>query len=87
MGDCYVVHQSSSFTSLYGILNTFHQEACSILFDVKSEALVDFILDIQEVLLRTDKYFEETFGVPLALKLKAGASYGKDWYNMIEVEL
>jgi len=64
------------------MVNTIHD---SILFDVKEESIVDFILDIQEVLLETHTYFEKTFKAPLALKLKAGASYGRNWFNMEEV--
>ena len=64
------------------MVNTIHD---SIMFDVKQEAAADFILDIQEVLKNTHIYFEETFKKPLALKLNAGASYGTNWYQMIEV--
>jgi DNA polymerase I-like protein with 3'-5' exonuclease and polymerase domains len=66
------------------MVNTIHD---SFLFDVKEEAVVDFILDITEVLADTHKYFERTFAVPLALKLKAGASYGVNWHSMKDVEL
>jgi hypothetical protein len=58
-----------------------------LLFDVKEEAVVDFILDITEVLADTHKYFEKTFKTPLALKLKAGAAYGVNWYSMKDVQL
>jgi DNA polymerase I len=64
------------------MVNTIHD---SLMFDVKQEAVADFILDIQEILKDTHKYFEETFKKPLALKLNAGASYGKNWFEMIEV--
>jgi DNA polymerase I-like protein with 3'-5' exonuclease and polymerase domains len=65
------------------MLNTIHD---SLMFDVTKEELVEFILDIQEVLQNTHKYFEETFKHPLALKLNAGASYGINWHEMKEVE-
>ena len=56
------------------------------MFDVDGKELVDFILDIQEVLKDTHNYFQTTFKHPLALKLNAGASYGLNWYQMEEVD-
>ena len=65
------------------MLNTIHD---SVLFDVTAEALIEFILDIQEVFQATHTHFEKTFKHPLALKLNAGVSYGINWYQMEEVE-
>ena len=65
------------------MLNTIHD---SLMFDVDGKELVDFILDIQEVLKDTHNYFQTTFKHPLALKLNAGASYGLNWYQMEEVD-
>ena len=65
------------------LLNTIHD---SVLFDVTAEALIEFILDIQEVFQATHTHFETTFKHPLALKLNAGVSYGINWYSMKEVE-
>jgi DNA polymerase I-like protein with 3'-5' exonuclease and polymerase domains len=65
------------------MLNTIHD---SLMFDVEGKELIEFILDIQEVLRDTHKYFQQTFKHPLALKLNAGASYGLNWYQMEEVD-
>lgn len=65
------------------MLNTIHD---SLMFDVKKEELVEFILDILEVLQNTHVEFERVFKHPLALKLNAGASYGINWFEMKEVE-
>ena len=64
------------------LLNTIHD---SVLFDVKQEAIGDFILDIKEIFQHTHNYFEETFKHPLALKLNAGVSVGANWYEMKEI--
>lgn len=63
------------------MINTIHD---SVMFDVQDDALENFITEVSGVLNNTHKYYEETFGKPLALKLKAGVSVGKDWFNMIE---
>jgi len=65
------------------LLNTIHD---SVLFDVKVEAIGDFILDIKEIFQNTHKYFEETFKHPLALKLNAGVSVGANWFEMEEIK-
>lgn len=64
------------------MINTIHD---SILFDVRKDAAVDFIMEVQDKLKDTHKHFQETFKVPLALKLNAGATYGTNWFNMEEV--
>lgn len=64
------------------MVNTIHD---SLMFDVKKEAVVNFILEITDTLKETHKYFNEIFKTPLALKLNAGASYGINWFNMEEV--
>jgi len=64
------------------MVNTIHD---SVMFDVDKDEVVEFILDIQEVFKDTDKYFLETFKVPLALKLNAGVSYGVNWFEQKEV--
>jgi len=66
-------------------VNTIHD---SILFDVTNEAIEDgFIKEVMDELGNTHKYFEATFGKPLALKLSAGVSVGRDWHNMKELEI
>lgn len=65
------------------LVNTIHD---SVMFDVTKEALVEFILDVQEVFQDTDKYFKETFKHPLALKLNASVSYGINWFSMEEIK-
>jgi DNA polymerase I-like protein with 3'-5' exonuclease and polymerase domains len=73
------------FLNKEGILlvNTIHD---SVMFDVTKEAVVEFIMDVQEVFQDTDKYFKETFKHPLALKLNASVSYGINWFSMEEVK-
>ena len=66
------------------MVNTIHD---SLMFDVKAESAADFILEVTDVLKDTHVYFEETFKVPLALKLNAGASFGVNWFDMEEVNL
>ena len=65
------------------MVNTIHD---SIMFDVKKENVVDFILEVLDLLRETHKYFLEKFRSPLALKLNASASYGHNWYEMNEAE-
>jgi DNA polymerase I-like protein with 3'-5' exonuclease and polymerase domains len=64
------------------MVNTIHD---SILFDVEADSIVEFVTEIEEVLENTHKYFEKTFQHPLALKLKAGVSFGRNWFDMKEV--
>ena len=64
------------------MVNTIHD---SLMFDVKQESVVDFIMEMTDVLKETHLYFQDTFKKPLALKLNAGASYGINWFNMEEV--
>jgi DNA polymerase I-like protein with 3'-5' exonuclease and polymerase domains len=64
------------------MINTIHD---SILFDVESDSIVAFVTEIEEVLENTHKYFVEVFKHPLALKLKAGVSFGRNWFDMKEV--
>jgi DNA polymerase I len=66
------------------MVNTIHD---SILFDVKADSVVDFLLEVTDTLKDTHLYFEETFKHPLALKLNAGASYGINWFNMTEASI
>ena len=65
------------------MVNTIHD---SLMFDVDSSALLNFIEEIKTLLDNTHKYFLDTFKVPLALKLNAGVSVGKDWFNMKELK-
>ena len=65
-------------------VNTIHD---SIMFDVKDEVKDQFIKEIMNELGKTHEYFEATFGKPLALKLSAGVSVGKNWYDMKELEI
>jgi DNA polymerase I-like protein with 3'-5' exonuclease and polymerase domains len=64
------------------LLNTIHD---SVLFDVKQEAIGDFILDIKELFQNTHAHFEKTFKHPLALKLNAGVSVGENWFEIKEI--
>jgi DNA polymerase I-like protein with 3'-5' exonuclease and polymerase domains len=64
------------------MVNTVHD---SIMFDVQGDAADGFIKEITGILKDTHKYFEERFKVPLALKLNAGASIGKNWFDMKEL--
>ena len=64
------------------MVNTIHD---SLMFDVRGDSAVNFILEITDVLKETHEYFEDIFKKPLALKLNAGASYGPNWYNMEEM--
>jgi hypothetical protein len=55
------------------------------MFDVQASAADGFVKEITGILKDTHKYFEERFKVPLALKLNAGASIGKNWFDMKEL--
>ena len=66
------------------MVNTIHD---SLMFDVDKESVVNFILEVTDILKDTHKYFEEIFKKPLALKLNAGASFGTNWFNMEEVNI
>lgn len=63
------------------LVNTVHD---SILFDVLDGQLEKTIKEVFDVLTNTHVYFEKTFGFPLALKLSAGCSVGKNWFEMKE---
>ena len=64
------------------MVNTIHD---SLMFDVAGSAATGFIKEITNILKDTHKYFEERFKVPLALKLNAGVSVGKNWFDMKEL--
>jgi len=64
------------------MVNTVHD---SLMFDVMSDSADAFITEITTILQCTHMYFEETFKKPLALKLNAGASIGKNWFDMKEL--
>jgi DNA polymerase I-like protein with 3'-5' exonuclease and polymerase domains len=64
------------------MVNTIHD---SLMFDVQHFAVDEFIEEITTTLKDTHKYFEEIFKKPLALKLNAGASVGKNWFEMKEL--
>ena len=64
------------------MVNTVHD---SLMFDVMSDYSDEFITEITTILKCTHMYFEETFKIPLALKLNAGASVGKNWFDMKEL--
>jgi hypothetical protein len=55
------------------------------MFDVMSDSSDAFITEITTILKCTHMYFEETFKIPLALKLNAGASVGINWFDMKEL--
>ena len=64
------------------MVNTIHD---SLMFDVQRYAVTSFIKEIEHTLKETHVYFEKTFKVPLALKLNAGVSVGKNWFDMKEL--
>lgn len=64
------------------MVNTVHD---SLMFDVRSDSADDFIVEITTILQCTHAYFEDIFKKPLALKLNAGASVGKNWFDMKEI--
>ena len=64
------------------MVNTIHD---SLMFDVAGSAATGFIKEISNILKDTHLYFEERFKVPLALKLNAGVSVGKNWFEMKEL--
>ena len=65
------------------LVNTVHD---SILLDVVgNEECVDIIIkEVTHVLNNTHVFYEKTFEKPLALKLSAGCSVGKNWFEMKE---
>ena len=65
------------------LVNTVHD---SILLDVKDSVLSTVIKEVKQTLNNTHKYFEATFGKPLALKLTAGVQVGKNWFDMEEIK-
>ena len=65
------------------LINTIHD---SILLDCSREAVESGVVErIKRLLDNTHKYYQMTFGIPLALKLSAGVSSGKNWFEMEEV--
>ena len=64
------------------LVNTIHDSIMIDCSDVEVEATIK---EVQNVLNNTHHYFEKTFGVPLALKLNAGASVGDNWFEMKEL--
>jgi len=64
------------------MVNTIHD---SLMFDVRADSVVNFILEITDILKNTHEYFLEIFKTPLALKLNAGASFGTNWFEMEEM--
>ncbi|CAB4131979.1 PolA DNA polymerase I - 3'-5' exonuclease and polymerase domains [uncultured Caudovirales phage] len=64
------------------MVNTVHD---SLMFDVMSDYSDEFITEITAILQCTHAYFEDIFKKPLALKLNAGASVGKNWFDMKEL--
>lgn len=64
------------------MVNTIHD---SLMFDVQLSAADDFVKGMTELLQNTHVYFESIFEKPLALKLNAGASVGKNWFEMKEL--
>ena len=66
------------------LINTIHD---SILLDCSSKAVEDGVIEkVKRFLDNTHKYYQMTFGIPLALKLSAGVSMGKNWFEMKELE-
>ena len=57
-----------------------------MLFRSMDEERDAVIKEVLNVLNNTHEYYEETFGKPLALKLSAGASAGKNWFEMTEIK-
>ena len=60
------------------LINTVHD---SIMLDIRDDVLKETIKEIQNVLNNTHMFFEKTFGFPLALKLSAGVTVGKNWFE------
>ena len=65
------------------LVNTVHD---SILLDVvgNEEHINKTIKEVTDVLNNTHLFYEKTFEKPLALKLSAGCSVGKNWFEMKE---
>ena len=65
------------------LVNTVHD---SILLDVVgNEEYINIIIkEVAHVLNNTHMFYEKTFEKPLALKLSAGCSVGKNWFEMKE---
>ena len=65
------------------LVNTVHD---SILLDVvgNEENINKIIKEVTDVLNNTHLFYEKTFEKPLALKLSAGCSVGKNWFEMKE---
>ena len=66
------------------LVNTVHD---SIMFDIHNDSLTTTLKEVKDTLNNTHVYFEKTFGVPLALKLTASASVGRNWYITEKVEI
>jgi len=64
------------------LVNTVHD---SILFDVHNDVLDVTIKEVFNVLNNTHEYFNRSFKSSLALKLTAGCSVGKNWFEMKEL--
>jgi DNA polymerase I-like protein with 3'-5' exonuclease and polymerase domains len=78
-----VVFRELVSTSGVKLINTIHD---SILLDCSMEAVEAGVIEkVQRLLERTHEYYKATFGIPLALKLSAGVSSGKNWFEMEEI--
>lgn len=78
-----IVFRELVSTSGVKLINTIHD---SILLDCSREAIESGVVEkVKRLLNSTHKYYQSTFGIPLALKLSAGVSSGKNWFEMEEV--
>jgi DNA polymerase I-like protein with 3'-5' exonuclease and polymerase domains len=66
------------------LINTVHD---SVLLDVRNDVLDDTLKEVNDVLNNTHEYYRKTFGIPFALKLKAGCKKGINWYDMEAVTI
>lgn len=64
------------------MVNTVHD---SLMFDVHPDSALQFIEEIKNIFQCTHRYFGKIFNTPLALKLNAGVSVGKNWFDMKEI--
>ena len=79
-----IVFRELIYTPEVKLINTIHD---SILLDCSNKAVLDGVIEnVKRLLDNTHNYYQMTFGIPLALKLSAGVSMGKNWFEMKELE-
>jgi DNA polymerase-1 len=64
------------------LVNTVHD---SIMLDVHDDVLDETVKEVRSTLNNTHVYYQQTFGIPLALKLTAGAQVGLNWFSTEKV--